>query len=92
MRDVTAIANKTNVTVTLGWHDSSYDVEVVMIVTENNCFVSTHTVGRALDCESTDCLFEIHHRWSHCVVSLSKTPYPLLRSGSTHRKCPDMTE
>ena len=34
------------------------------------------SVGRVLDLGSKDREFEIH--WSHCVVSLSKTLYPLL--------------
>ena len=36
--------------------------------------------------------FEKHRM--HCVVSLSKTLYPQLSTGSIHedRKCPDMTE
>ena len=36
--------------------------------------------GRVLD--SRACGFEPHKR--HCLVAASKTPYPLLRTGSTH--------
>ena len=38
-------------------------------------------VGRALDRESKDCLFEPHCRGSNCVVSFSKTLYSLLSTG-----------
>ena len=34
--------------------------------------------------------FETHNWPNHCVVSLSKTLYPLLRTGLT--QVPDMTE
>ena len=30
-----------------------------------------HSVGRVLDWGLKGCWFELHHRWSHCVVSLS---------------------
>ena len=40
------------------------------------------SVGRALDWGLKGCKFETHP--SHCVVSLSKTLYPLLSTGSTH--------
>ena len=36
--------------------------------------------GRVLDLGSKDCLFKTH--WRHYVVSLSKTLYPLLSTGS----------
>ena len=36
--------------------------------------------GRVLDLGSRDCGFEPH--WKHCIVSLSKTLYPLLSTGS----------
>ena len=42
------------------------------------------SVGRVLDLESKDCWLKPHCRQSHCVVSLSKTLYPLLSTGSTH--------
>ena len=41
------------------------------------------SVGRALDWGLKGCWFEPHHWWCHCVVSLSKTLYPLLSTGST---------
>ena len=37
--------------------------------------------GRVLDSRSRGCRFEPHQR--HCIVSLSKTCYPLLSTGST---------
>ena len=37
---------------------------------------------RMLDWESKDCWFETHCQRSHCVVSLSKTLYPLHSTGS----------
>ena len=37
----------------------------------------------AFDWRSMDCWFELHRRWSHCVVSLSKTLYLLFSTGST---------
>ena len=40
-------------------------------------------ISRVLDCVSKDCLFVTHHWRSHCVVSLSKTLYPLFSIGST---------
>ena len=49
------------------------------------------------ECEIGDrtkgCLFETHRRLSHCVVSLNKTLYPLLSTGSTQETGihPDMT-
>ena len=36
-----------------------------------------------LDWGLNGCWFAPHHRRSHCVVSLSKTFYPLFRTGST---------
>ena len=41
------------------------------------------SVGRALDRGLKGCWFELHRRRSLCVVSLSKTLYPLLSTGST---------
>ena len=38
-------------------------------------------LGRVLDLRSRGCRFEPHCR--HCVVSLKKTLYPLLSTGST---------
>ena len=40
------------------------------------------SLGRALDWWSQGCWFEPHLRWSHFVVSLSKTLNPLLSTGS----------
>ena len=37
--------------------------------------------GRVLDLRLRGCRFEPH--WRHCIVSLSKTLYPLLNTGST---------
>ena len=41
------------------------------------------------ECEIGDrtkgCLFETHRCRSHCVVSLNKTLYPLLSTGSTQK-------
>ena len=39
------------------------------------------SVGKVLDWGSKDCQFETHR--SHCVVSLSKTLYPLPTTGPT---------
>ena len=41
------------------------------------------SVGRALDLGLHGCWFEPHGLQSHCVVSLSKTLYLLLITGST---------
>ena len=51
-----------------------------------NFFVSlskTHPLLRAFDCRSKGYWFQPHDRRGHYVVSLSKTPYPLLSAGST---------
>ena len=42
------------------------------------------SVGRALDWGQKVYWFEPHSRWSHCHVSLSKTLYLLLSTGSTY--------
>ena len=49
------------------------------------------SVGRALDWGSKGCWFEPHHGRSHCVVSLNKTLYQQLSTGSIRKTC-DMTE
>ena len=41
------------------------------------------SVGRMLDWELKGCYFKSHCRRSHYVMSLSKTLYPLLSTGST---------
>ena len=46
--------------------------------------------GRVLDLRSRGCRFEPHRR--HCVVSLSKTVYPLLSTGLTQEDRPNMAE
>ena len=46
--------------------------------------------GRVLDSRSRVCRFKPH--WRHCVVSLSKTLYPPLSTGSTRETCHDMAE
>ena len=46
--------------------------------------------GRVLESRSRGFGFEPH--WRHCVVSLSKTLYPLLSTGSTQEDLTDMTE
>ena len=45
---------------------------------------------RVLESRSRGCRFEPHQ--SHCIVSLSKTLYPLLSTGLTQEDRPDMTE
>ena len=50
------------------------------------------SVGTALHWGSKGCYFESHCRLSHSVVSLSKTLYLLLSSGSTQENCLDITE
>ena len=47
------------------------------------------SVGRMLDSGSNGHELETH--WRHCVVSLSKTLYPLLQHEKTGN-CPDITE
>ena len=45
-------------------------------------FFKTWWLGsRVLDMRSKGCWFKVH--WRHFIVSLSKTFYPLLRTGST---------
>ena len=46
--------------------------------------------GRVLDRRSRGCWFDPHQ--SHSIVSLSKTLYPLLSTGSTQEDPSDMTE
>ena len=56
----------------------------------NNC----GSVGRLFDLGSNGCWFEPHRRRSHCIVSLSKTFYPLLSRDwfNTGRPIPNMTD
>ena len=46
---------------------------------------SSGSVGKVLDWGSKGCWFKTQLWWSHCVVSLNKTLYPLLSTG-TDRK------
>ena len=45
------------------------------------CEVCSISVERALAWRSKGCWFEPHHQQSHCIVSLSKTLYPLYSTG-----------
>ena len=58
---------------------------------KKNEFGSVGSFGRVFDSGSKGHEFETHHR--HCVVSVSKTLYPLLSTPVQPRKTPpDMTE
>ena len=54
--------------------------DVLIIYLEKN---SGSSVGRGLDWGLKGCKFETHCKRSHCVLSLSKTLYLLLSTGST---------
>ena len=51
--------------------------------TFTNAINAEHSGSRVLNCRSMSCWFEPNCWQSHCVVSLSKTLYPLLWTGST---------
>ena len=57
--------------------------QFLVFVSHTNIAESSGSVGRALDWGWKGCWFEPHCRQRHCVVSLSKTLYPLLSTGST---------
>ena len=65
----------------LGWSKSSCDANHVVGFFHVAVGPAQWLSGRVLDSRSRGWGFKPHRR--HCVVSLSKTLYPLLRTGST---------
>ena len=59
-------------------------MSIPSIIHHNNFLkVAWWLSSRVHDSRSRGCGLELHHR--HCVVSLSKTLYPLLSTGTTEK-------
>ena len=65
--------------------NQSWVIQLKMNVSFYKRSLAEHSgsLGRALNWGSKGFSFKSHRRWSHCVVSLSETLYPLLSTGST---------
>ena len=64
-------------------HDTAHVFKLLVRILIYSHVQHRGSVGRALDWGSKGFQFELHCQWFHCVVSLSKTFYPLLTTGST---------